>query len=61
MFSSFAYAPMSHRYETLLNQNLRQQYIKNDASQSKLSRYCSAYNDMSHTKLSLYCSANTKM
>ena len=60
MFTSFAYTPMSHRYETL-NQYLRPHYIYNDASRSKLSRYCSAYNGMSHTKLSLYCSANTKI
>jgi len=59
MFTSFAYTPMSHSYET--NQYLRPQYINNDASQSKLSRYFSAYNGMSHTKLSHYCSANTKM
>jgi len=61
MFTSFAYTPMTHSYETLSNQYLRPQYINNDASQCKLSRYCSAYNGMSHTKLSLYCSANTKM
>ena len=59
MFSSFAYAPMSHSYET--NQYLPPQYSKNDASRSKLSQYCSAYNGMSYTKLSHYCSANTKM
>ncbi len=61
MFISFAYATMSHSYETLLNQYLRPQYINNDASRSKLSHYCSAYNDMSHSKLSHYCSANSKM
>ena len=61
MFTLFAYTPMSHRYETLLNQYLLPQYINNNASRSKLSRYCSAYNGMSHAKLSLYCSANTKM
>ena len=54
MFSSFAYASMSHRYETLLNECLRPHYIYNDASPSKLSCYCSAYNGMSHTKLFLY-------
>jgi len=53
MFTSFAYTTMSHSYET--NQYLRPQYINNDASRSKLSRYCYAYNAIS------YCSAVTKM
>ena len=60
MFTSFAYTPISHSYETL-NQYLQPQYINNDASRSKLSQYCSAYNGMYHTKLSYYCAANTKM
>jgi len=59
MFTSFAYTTMSHSYET--NQNLRSQYINNDASRSKLSQYCSAYNGMSHSKLSQYCSAYNGM